>query len=117
MSEWNPVSVEKGIIDVIDEISKGIGKASEAYDRYLTMHREYDQAFAKSYMRYEGPAHAKKYAAELDTEVERMNMDAADVVYRLVERTNRALEKKLDALRSIGVSVRQAYQEAGRSSW
>lgn len=117
MSEWNPVSVEKAIVDVVDEIVNGIKKASEAYENFLKCDHAYDLAFAKAYMNYEGPAHAKKYAAELATDVERLNRDAADVVYRLVERTNRALEKKLDALRSIGVSVRQAYAEAGRGEW
>lgn len=117
MGEWNPVSVEKAIVGVVDDIVEGIRKASDAYDKFLQSDHAYDLAFAKAYMSYDGPAHAKKYAAELATEVERMNRDAADVVYRLVERTNRALEKKLDALRSIGVSVRQAYAEAGRGEW
>lgn len=117
MVEWNPVSVEKAIVSVVDEIVDGIRKASDAYSMFLQSDHAYDVAFAKAYMNYDGPAHAKKYAAELKTEVERTNRDAADVAYRLIERTNRALEKKLDALRSIGVSVRQAYAEAGRGEW
>ena len=117
MSEWNPVSVEKAIVGVVDEIAVGISKASDAYERYLSANHVYDVAFARAYMRYEGAAHAKRYAAELATEDERTARDAADVAYRYVERNNKALEKKLDALRSIGVSVRQAYQEAGRGEW
>lgn len=117
MSEWNPVSVEKAIVAVVDEIVAGIRKASEAYEKFLTADHAYDLAFAKAYMKYDGPAHAKRYAAELATEHERTDRDACDVLYRLVERTNKALEKKLDALRSIGVSVRQAYAEAGRGEW
>ena len=117
MSDWNPVSVEKAILDCVDGIVDGIRKATAAYEKFLTANHEYDYAFAKAYMAYDGPAHAKKYAAELKTDVERTNRDAADVAYRYVERTNKALEKKLDALRSIGVSVRQAYQEAGRGQW
>ena len=117
MSEWNPVSVEKAIIDVVDEIVSGIRKASDAYAQSLSTNHDYDLAFARAYMKYDGPAHAKKYAAELATEQERTGRDAADVAYRYIERTNKALEKKLDALRSIGVSVRQAYAEAGRGQW
>lgn len=117
MSEWNPVSVEKAIVDVVDQIAAGIRNASNSYENYLKENHAYELAFAKAYMSYDGPAHAKKYAAELATESERIDRDAADVAYRYVERNNRALEKKLDALRSIGVGVRQAYQEAGRGSW
>lgn len=117
MSEWNPVSVERAIVGVVDEIVDGIRKASDAYSRFLVTSHAYDLAFARSYMRYEGPAHAKKYAAELATEQERIDRDAADVAYRLIDRTNKALEKKMDALRSIGVSVRQAYAGAGRGEW
>lgn len=115
--EWNPVSVERAILDTVNELAKGVGAASEAYERFLTCSREYDIAFAKAYMSYEGAAHAKKYAAEIATEVERMSRDAADVVYRLVDRNNKTLEKKLDAMRSVGASVRQAYQDAGRGEW
>lgn len=117
MSEWNPVSVEKAIVKVVDEIALGISKASEAYENFLKANHAYDMAFARAYMSYDGAAHAKKYAAELATEGERLDRDAADVAYRYIERNNKALEKKLDALRSIGVGVRQAYQEAGRGSW
>jgi hypothetical protein len=117
VSEWNPVSVEKAVLEVVNDIAKGVAVASEAYERYLTCNRDYEQAYARAYMRYEGAAHAKRYAAELDTEQERMARDAADVVYRLAERSNKAAEKKLDALRSIGASVRQAYQDAGRGEW
>ena len=117
MSEWNPVSVEKAIIEVVDEIVSGIRKASDAYSSFLTTNHDYDLAFARAYMKYDGPAHAKKYAAELATEEQRISRDAADVAYRYIERTNKALEKKLDALRSIGVSVRQAYAEAGKGQW
>jgi hypothetical protein len=117
MSEWNPVSVEKAIVGVVDEIVAGIRKASDAHSRFLGANQEYDLAFARAYMKYDGPAHAKRYAAEIATEHERTSRDAADVAYRYIERTNKALEKKLDALRSIGVSVRQAYAEAGKGEW
>lgn len=117
MSEWNPASVEAAILNVVNEMAFGIQKASDGYERYLKSDHAFDLAFARAYMAYEGAAHAKKYAAELATEVERTDRDAADVAYRFVERNNKALEKKLDALRSIGVSVRQAYQDAGRGEW
>jgi hypothetical protein len=117
VTDYNPIRVEKEILETVNLIASGVAKAGEAHERYVTCNREYEQAYARAYMKYDGAAHAKKYAAEIATEQERIAMDAADVVYRLVERSNKALEKKLDALRSIGVSVRQAYQDAGRGEW
>lgn len=117
LSDWNPVSVEQTINETVNEIAQGVNTASSAYDAYLTADREFDLAYARAYMRCDGPAHAKKYQAELDTEAERIARDAADVAYKLADKTNKALEQKLDAIRSIGVSVRQAYQVAGRGEW
>lgn len=116
-SDWNPASIEKAILDTVNELAAGISKASTAYENYLRATHFYDLAFAKAYMGFEGAAHAKRYAAELGTDGERVARDAADVAYRLVERQNKLLEKKLDALRSVGVSVRQAYSVAGRGEW
>lgn len=115
--DWNPVAIEKAIQATVDEIVAGIRSASDAYDRYLKTNHAYDLEFAKAYMGFDGAVHAKRYAAEIATERQRVDRDAADVAYRYVERTNKALEKKLDALRSIGISVRQAYANAGRGEW
>ena len=117
MGDWNPVKVEQQILETVNELARSVGSASEAYEKLLTADREYDLAFAKSYMSYEGAAHAKKYAAEIATEPERIARDVAEAAYRLFDRSNKALERKLDALRSIGASVRQAYQDAGRGEW
>lgn len=117
MADWNPVSVEQTIGEIVNEIARGVAAASAAYDRFLKADHAYDIAFARAYMKYDGPAHAKKYAAELATEDERTARDAADVVYKLADKTNKHLESKLDAMRSIGVSVRQAYANAGRGEW
>lgn len=117
MSEWNPVSVERAILQTVNELAEGIAKASTAYEKYLQANHAYDLEYAKQYMAFDGAAHAKKYAAEIGTERERVDRDAADVAYRLVERTNKMLERKLDAIRSIGASVRGAYVNAGRGEW
>lgn len=117
MSEWNPVSVEKALQECSNEIVSSVPKSTDAYAEYLRADRDYDLAFAKAYMAYQGPAHAKKYAAEIATSEERVARDAAEVAYRYFDKLGKALEKKLDFLRSVGVSVRQAYQEAGRGEW
>jgi len=117
--EYNPVSIERDIRDTVNEIVKGVDIAAEAYGSFKRLEREFDLAFAQAYMAYTGPAHAKKYAAEIATNELRVEVDAADVAHRYADRRNKALETQLDALRSIGVSVRQAYDVAGRggTSW
>lgn len=117
MGEWNPVSVEKAMGECANEIVSGVRQSTDAYAEYLKADREYDLAFAKAVMNFDGAAYAKKYAAEIETHEQRVTRDAAEVAYRYFDRLGKALEKKLDFLRSVGVSVRQAYQEAGRGEW
>ena len=114
MSVLNPVDVERGIREVAERIARGVSVVSERYGAFLTAERAYDQAFARAYMAHEGPAHERKYAAELATEREREARDVADVAFRYADRTARALENELRALQSVGASVRQMYSVAGR---
>ena len=117
MSELNPVTVEKTILEIVNDISQAILQGRDALAASLAANRAYDLAYARAYMAYEGAAHAKKYAAEIATAQERIDRDAADVAFRFVDKSARALEKKLDAYRSLGAFVRQAYAEAGRGEW
>lgn len=117
MAEWNPVSVEREILSITNEIAKGVSAATDAYNRFLEAERKYKRAYASAYMAHKGPAHEKRYQAELDTEAELIARDAADVAYKFVKSNNDSLVSKLDAMRSVGVSVRKAYESAGRGEW
>lgn len=79
----------------------------------LDADRLYDAAFARAYMAYSGPAHAKRYAAELETTEEREARDVADAAYRYTDRRTRAYQDELRSLQSINKSVLMAYQTAG----
>lgn len=114
MSVLNPVQIETGIREVADRIARGVAVVSDRYAAFLTAERAYDQAFARAYMAHQGPAHERKYGAELATEQEREARDVADVAFRYADRTARALESELRALQSVGASVRQMYGVAGR---
>lgn len=110
----NPVQIESGIREVANRISNGVKVCSDRYAEFLAAERSYDQAFARAYMTHEGPAHERKYAAELATTVEREARDIADVAYRYADRTSRALQDELRAFQSVGASVRSMYSVAGR---
>lgn len=95
-------------------------KCDTAYRAYLEADHEYDIAEARAYLqaRERGcPAHACEYEATLATEQERVKRDAAEAAYKLMDRNMKALMAELDALRSIGTSVRQAYAVAGRGEF
>lgn len=109
----NPVDVEAAIRAVSDRIAKGVSVCDQRYRAYLDAERAYDAAFAKAYMGHDGPAHERKYAAELTTQGEREAKDVADASYRYADRQAKALQDELRALQSVGASIRAMYATAG----
>lgn len=114
MSDYNPVTVESAIRDCANRIAKGVTICANAYAKFLDTNRVYDKAFAHAYLDAAGPAHEKKYRAELATEKERQERDVADVAYRHADRQARALEAELRGLQSVNKSVVSMFGVAGR---
>ena len=110
----NPVAIEAAIRDTSNRVSKGVRVCDERYRAFLQADHELDLAFARSYLGHEGPAHEKKYAAELATKAERAARDVADAAWRYADRQAKALDLELRALQSIGASVRSMFAVAGR---
>lgn len=95
-------------------------KCDAAYREFLKADHAFDMAEARAYLRAReagAPAHCCEHEATLATEEERAARDVADATYRLMEKNMKALMAELDALRSIGTSVRQAYSVAGRGEF
>lgn len=111
----NPVDIERAIRSCSDRIANGVKVCSDAYGAYLKADAAYDGAFARAYMRHEGPQAEKRYAAEIATEEERADRDAADAAYKYADRLARALESELRAWQSVNASVRAMYSVAGVS--
>lgn len=109
----NPVDIERAIRRCSDSIAKGVQICSERYEAFLAADRTYDLAFAHAYLDSTGPAHEKKYTAEIRTSPEREARDVADAAYRHADRLARALEAELRAWQSVGASVRAMYGVAG----
>jgi hypothetical protein len=110
----NPADIEETIRTISERISRSVTVCSQRYTAWKQADQAYDKAYAIAYMEHQGPAHEKKYAAELATEDERTARDAADAAYRYADRQAKALEAELRAYQSIGASVRGMYQVAGR---
>lgn len=110
----NPVQIEQKIRDVSDRMAKGVTVCDQLYRSLLTTDHRHAVAYAQAYMNHDGPAHEKKYAAELATQRERAGRDLADAEHRYADRTARALENELRAWQSVGASIRAMYGVAGR---
>ena len=111
--EWTPVTIEARLRAIANENARLISAAQDLHRAYLDAQRTYDLAYARSYVSANGPAHEKRYLADIGTEAQREAKDVADAAYRHVERMLRGKRDELDALRSVGVSVRQAYSQGG----
>lgn len=111
---WNPVNVETEIRELSNRIAHGVTVCAERYAAFLDADRAYDLAYAQAYLRSDGPAHGKRYAAEIATTSLRSERDTADAAYRLADRRSRALQDQLRALQSVGASIRAQYGVAGR---
>lgn len=110
----NPVTIEQQITAVTDDIARGVRVVTAAEYKAAKLRREYDRAYAMAYAAAEGSIQDRKYSAELATLEQRELAENAEIEFRHAQRTAKALEKKLDALRSQGASVRAMY-EAVRS--
>lgn len=108
----NPVDIEQSIRETANDIARGVWVVSNAESKAREAHRVYDRAFAAAYLAAEGPAHEKKYHAELATKAERDDLDVQELAFKHAERTAKSLEAKLRAFQSVGASVRQMYGAA-----
>lgn len=111
----NPVDIENKIGEVVNRIANGVKTVTSSEREAARLRRDYDRAFAMAYAAAEGSIQDKKYAAELATMELREAAENAEITFRHAQRTAKALEKELDALRSQGASVRAMYDVAGRS--
>lgn len=90
----NPVDIETAIRRCADRIHEGVKVTTDRERIAREATRLHDRAYAHAYLAAEGPAHEKKYRAELATATER---DLGDV------------EAELRAWQSVGASVRTMY--------
>jgi hypothetical protein len=111
----NPVTIEQQISTIANDIARGVHVVTDAEYKAASLRRVYDRAYALAYGAAEGSILERKHGAELASMVEREAAENAEIAFRHAQRTARALEKKLDALRSQGASVRAMYDVAGRS--
>lgn len=105
----SPVDIETRIQEIAARIHKGVSVVTAAESEARRAKHVLDLAYARAYLDHRGPAHEKRYAAELAVEKEREACDIAEVAFRHAERTARALSEELRAMQSVGASIRAMY--------
>lgn len=110
----NPVDAEKNIQDCSNRIARGVAVITNAEREARRLRRAFDLAYAHAYKNADGPAHERKYTAEITAMPHREAADVAEVAFKHAERTGRALERELFAWQSILNSVRAMYGAAGQ---
>lgn len=111
----NPVDVERRIMELSNLIAQGVQQVTNHLRDYRAADAAYDRARAEARLAAEGKTVADRDAqVELATIEERDAADVAEVAYSHVNRRVKAFERELDAIRSVGASVRQMYSVAGR---
>jgi len=112
--EYSPAQIEQKILEISSRIANSVRVCDERYRAFMAADLDFDRAFAKAYLAYEGPQQERRYAAVAATAELRDVRDEADAAYRFAKDLREALNAELDAFRSVGVSVRQAWSVAGR---
>ncbi|MDU0478363.1 hypothetical protein QVA66_03805 [Staphylococcus chromogenes] len=110
----NPVEVENSIFMISNEIAKSVRTVSDAEAVYMARKRDYDRAVARAINMANGTVQEKNAQVELATITERDKMDVAYIAWKYADRRAKALSHQLDAVRSIGASVRSMFAVAGR---
>lgn len=109
----NPVDAEQRIQGASDRIAKGVGVVTAAEREAKAKRRAFDLAYAHAYKKAEGPAHERKYTADIASMPHREDAENAEIAFRHAERTAKALEKELLAWQSINSNLRAMYAVAG----
>ena len=109
----NPADVERRIQEISDRIAKGVRVVTAAEREAKAKRRDFDLSYAYAYKRAEGPVHARRYEADIQSMPHREAAENAEIAFRHAERTARALEKELMAWQSVNSNIRAMYGAAG----
>lgn len=105
----SPASVEHNIRTCSERIHEGVKITTERERTARKARRDYDAMYAQAYVEASGPAHQKRYRAELATRDMRAQAEEAEVLYRYADRTAKAVEAELRAWQSVNASIRVMY--------
>lgn len=109
----NPITIEDELRNLITWITQAVTTNHHAYLAKAAADHAYRVAYARAYVAAPGPQQEKRFRADLETIAEAEARDIAEAAHRYALDKHRALRDRLEAVRSIGASVREAYRSAG----
>lgn len=110
---YTPEQVEQAIRDCANRIAHGVSVCDERYRVYQRAQAEYDRAYARAFLAWDGAQGEKRYGAELATQAERDARDVAEAAYKHADRLAKALDTELRSWQSVNASIRAMYSTAG----
>lgn len=111
---FSPAAVENGIRDCVNRIAGMVKEVSDWEAKAQEARRKFDWDWAHAMLAAEGGnAEARKAHAVIETMQSRAKAEVAEQAFHASQRRARALDKELDAWRSLGVSARSMYGAAG----
>lgn len=113
----NPVEVEQAIRDAANVVAEGVAVVSQRLAVYREAQRTFDQRWAHTYLRVEGPVEERKQRCIVECATEQANLDVAEVAYKFAERKARAAESTLSAYQTLSRSITAMYGAAGRGEY
>lgn len=108
-----PTQVERRLAELDHVLSLGVMELAERHKKYVVLKTEVEIETARAYMKFNGAAHAKKYAAILATEHLRRELAVAEAAYHYAKSKLEIVRDQVSCVQSIGASMRASMQMAG----
>lgn len=113
----NPVDIERGILDAVTEVARGVDEYSRTLSLMLDAQHAFDLAWARAYEAKTGPVEERKQRCVLATEEEQRALNIATVAHKYVDRRLKAAESRLSAYQTLSKSVTAMYGAAGQGEY
>lgn len=111
-----PAAVEHRLAELDHQIGDWIAELAARHKVFIGLKNEVEIETARAYMKYSGPAHAKKSAAILATEFLRNELVVAEAAFQFAKWKSDSLREQVAAVQSIGASLRTSMGLAGRGA-
>lgn len=108
-----PAQVERRLAELDHVLSMGVIELAERHKKYVMLKTEVEIQSAHAYMKYNGPAHAKKSAAIVATEQLRRELAVAESAYHFAKSKLEIVRDQVSCVQSIGASMRASMAMAG----
>ena len=105
----NPSEVSAQLAGLSRELGDATAHLAVADEAAVRLRAAYDVAYARSWLKSEGPVEARKQLAVMQTAQERLDADLATATVRGIQANIRQLGTRIDVGRSLNAAIRAEY--------